>query len=356
MTKKTNSLSALMTLVAIASLSACGGGGESSAPAAPFVPVAAPSQAPTTVAAVPVGSYAAGSQQEGVFLLLNKERSNCGFGLVAQDPRLDKSATSHVNFLSANGGQFSHNEAAGLPFFTGVTEQARAVAAGYNGSVGGALSQNYVPAGFQATSSVRSLLAAPYHLLGLIGNFADVGIGHLEAPADALGYHASITNITLGQRTGVNDLDGSKVYTYPCAGSTGVNAMLTDESPSPLPTALALRYDSFRQYGTPIAIKLRTGKVLKVTNVTISPEGGGAPITTVVVDKTNDPLKGTLSWAPNSEAYALPTQRLLPLSTYTFTVTGTSDGVAFTHTPAKPFVTGPCYNTDPQTGLDVCVK
>ncbi len=289
-----------------------------------------------------------------MFYLLNQERGNCGFGLLAQEPKLDKSATSHVNFLANAGGGWGHTESPSLPFFTGVTEGDRALAAGYTTPVTAVLFEGFKSFDYNATSSVRGLLAAPYHLLGMIGNFADVGIGQLNSKASAIGGYVSTTNITLGQRSGFNDLDGSKVYTYPCAGSTGMNAMLSDETPSPLPTALALNRDSYKQYGTPIAIKLRTGKVLKVTNVTIIPAGGGAPIATVVVDKTNDPLKSTLSWAPNSEAYALPVQKLLPLTTYTFTVTGTSDGVPFTHPPAAPFVTGKCYDT--LNGANVCVK
>jgi uncharacterized protein YkwD len=353
MTNKATTLPALMSAVAIATLSACGGGGDSSSPAAVVTPVPITSQSPTIVAAVAQGTYASGSEQAGVFTLLNQERSNCRFGLVKQEPKLDKSATSHVNFLSVNGGSFSHTESPNLPFYTGVTEQDRAVAAGYTTPVTAVLFMGGVRADYHATTSVRDLLAAPYHLLGMIGNFADIGIGQLDKPADVTGVHVTITNITLGQRAGVNDLDGTKVYTFPCAGTTGVNAMLSRENPSPIPAAIA---QDFRLYGTPVAIKLRTGKVLKVTNVTISPASGGAPIATTVVDKTNDPLKGTLSWAPNSEAYALPMQKLLPLTTYTFTVTGTSDGVAFTHTPAAPFVTGPCYDIDPQTGLNICVK
>jgi uncharacterized protein YkwD len=360
MTHKTTHMSTLMSLVAIAALSACGGGGDSSAPAPGPVastpaPAPAASQAPTIVSAVAQPSYAT-TEHSDVFYLLNQERSNCGFGLLAQKAPLDKSATSHVNFLAANIGSFGHRESPGLPFFTGVTETDRAVAAGYTTPVTAVLFEGFKPFDYNATSSVRGLLAAPYHLLGMIGNFADVGIGQLNSKAATNDGYISRTNITLGQRSGVNDLDGSKVYTYPCAGSTGVNAMLSDENPSPLPTALALNRDSYKQYGTPIAIKLRTGKVLKVTNVTISPAGGGAPIATVVVDKTNDPLNGTLFLAPNSEAYALPVQKLLPLTTYTFTVTGTSDGVPFTHTPAAPFVTGKCYDNSAITGEVICLK
>jgi uncharacterized protein YkwD len=350
---KTTTLATLMALTAVAALSACGGGGSSAPTPVAAAPAPTPSQSPTIVASVPGTTYTVGSEHAGVYALLNQERNNCGFGLLKQDLTLDKSDAGHVNFLNANGGSFGHYESAGLPFFTGVTEQDRAKAAGYTTPVGAVLSQGRQVSGTHATEAVRTLLAAPYHLLGMIGNFADVGVGHLDTPVDSsgVGFNVGITNITLGQRAGVNDLDGTKIYTYPCAGSTGVNAMLADENPSPLPTTIAQNFDL---YGTPIAIKLRTGKVLKVTNVTISPVGGGAPIATTVVDKTNDPLKSTLSWAPNSEAYALPMQRLLPMTTYTFTVTGTSDGVPFTHTPAAPFVTGPCYRIDPQSGMSIC--
>jgi hypothetical protein len=74
--------------------------------------------------------------------------------------------------------------------------------------------------------------------------------------------------------------------------------------------------------------------------VVLAPAAGGAPVATVIVDQANDPQKSTDIRVPGSVAYALPLIPLLPLTAYTMTVTGTSDGVAFTKTLASPFTTG----------------
>jgi hypothetical protein len=144
-------------------------------------------------------------------------------------------------------------------------------------------------------------------------------------------------SVTLGMRSGVNDLDPDQVYTYPCAGTTGVQPRLTDETPNPIPLNLTQDY---KLYGSGIVVKVRVGKVLKVTGATLSPVGGGAPIATTTVDRTNDPQADRYTWSPDSVAFLLPMTVLLPFTSYNLTVTGTSDGKAFTKKLAKPFTTG----------------
>lgn len=338
MTKKTTR-HALISMIAIASLAACGGGGGSPAPApgpVAVIPVPVPAQVASIVTSVAKSTYLAGSDEQAAFDLLNKERSHCGFGLLAQDARLDQSAGSHAKFTVENGvNTHGHYEVPGLPFFTGVTETDRAIAAGYTGRVGAVMNSGFAKIGRNpAVTHVRELLAAPYHLLGMIDSYAEVGVGYATkaSPGDSwdpasLGYESAATNITLGRRAGVNDLDPAEVYTYPCAGSTGVAHALPYEIPSPIPLNLAQNY---LLYGTPIAITVRAGKKLKVAQVTLAPAAGGAPVATTIVDQANDPQKG--AYAPSSVAYALSMSPLLPLTAYTSTATGTSDGVAFTKT------------------------
>ena len=344
MTKKTTR-HALISLIAIASLAACGGGGGG-APApgpvaaipAPVPPAPVPAQVASIVTSVAKSTYAAGSEEESAFDLLNRERSHCGFGLLAQDTKLDQSAGSHAKFTVENGVfTYGHTEAPGLPFFTGVTETDRAKAAGYTGSVSAVLATGFNKIGnIRAATEVRGLLAAPYHLIGMMDAYADVGVGYATkaAPANTFDptnwHHESVaTNITLGARAGVNGLDPALVYTYPCAGSTGVAHALPNEIPSPIPLNLTQNH---LLYGTPIAIMVRTGKKLKVTGVTLAPAAGGAPVAMTVIDQVNDPQKGALYIAPASVTYALSMSPLLPLTAYTSTATGTSDGVAFTKT------------------------
>jgi Cysteine-rich secretory protein family len=284
------------------------------------------------VATIPTATYALGTEELAGFALLNQERQHCGFGLLAQNQQLDQSAGAHAKYLAVNGLSYGHRETAGLPFFTGVTETSRATAAGYSGPVAAVLAGDLDAIGkWGAVDHVRNLLAAPYHMLGMIDAYADVGVGHARqvSPNDAA-YETTATNITLGQRGGVNDLDPSQIYTYPCAGSTGVNAALVNENPSPIPLNLTQDY---RKYGTPIAVTVRAGMALKVTGVVLAPAAGGAPVvTTVIVDQANDPQRSTYMRVAGSVAYALPMSPLLPLTVYTATVTGTSAGVAFTKT------------------------
>jgi Cysteine-rich secretory protein family len=331
MKTKTTLINIVYSIAAAASLTACGGGDGAVAPTtSPVAATPAPLVA-TTVANVPKATYTVASEEAAAFALLNAERANCGFGLLAQNPKLDQSAGSHAKYLVVNGLDFGHKEVAGLPFFTGVTETNRATAAGYNGPVAAVLGTDFDLIGKRhSVDHARTLFAAPYHLLGMIDNYAEVGVGHAKqaSPNDAA-YETTVTNISLGQRAGVNELDPNQVYTYPCAGSTGVNRDLPDETPSPIPFSLTQAY---QLYGAPIAVTLRAGKTLKLTGVALAPAAGGAPVATTVVDLVNDPQRSTYIRVPGSVAYALPMTPLLPLTAYTTTVTGTSGGQAFTKT------------------------
>jgi uncharacterized protein YkwD len=306
-------------LMTSAALAACGGGGGAAAPAAVTVPAA-----PATVTA----GYAAGSQQGEAFALLNAERSKCGFGTLNQSAALDKSAKAHANFLAENGVQFGHTEVAGLPFFSGVEEKDRAAAAGYLDPVGAVLAASTgTLAGSQAYTpslQVRNILGAPYHVLAATDDFRDAGVGYASKLAGT--KESKALNITLG-KPGSNPLDAAQVYTYPCSGSTGVNAFLINESPSPIPSNLA---QDFKLYGTPIAVKIRTGKVLALTTATITPTAGGPAVATQIVNRSNDPQSGALMRADS--AFVLPLAPLLPGTSYTVQLAGANDDVALTKT------------------------
>jgi uncharacterized protein YkwD len=333
MKTKTTLINIVYCVTAAAALTACGGGGGSAV--APTTNSVAATPAPlvaTVVANVPAATYVAGGEEAAAFALLNAERKNCGFGLLSQDVKLDQSAGAHAKYLAVNGLNYGHKEAAGLPFFTGVTEMSRATAAGYNNSVAAVLAGDFDVTGkWHAVDHVRNLFAAPYHLIGMVDAYADVGVGHAKqaSPNLGAGYETTATNITLGLRAGVNDLAPDRVYTYPCAGSTGVNRILTNETPNPIPLNLTQAY---QLYGAPVAVTVRAGRILKLTGVVLAPAAGGAPVATTVVDQVNDPQKSTDIRVPGSVAYALPLTPLLALTAYTSTVTGTSDGVNFTKT------------------------
>lgn len=323
-------------LFTAAALAACGGGGGADAPTsnagtsaaspAPIAPAPAPA---TTVVTVPsVGTYLAGSEQANVFNLLNAERSRCGFGVLQQQAQLDQSAGAHAKFLTENGTYYGHDEAPGLPFFTGTTEAARALAAGYPNPVGADLATDAglssVPGQLVTNRQLRDLLGAPFHLLSLMDSFADVGVGFSRKIRNTVEINA--LNITLGRRAGVNDLDPEQVYSYPCQGSTGVQPVLTLESPSPIPLNLS---NNNKLFGSPIAVKVRIGKVLALTGATITPSAGGPAVAAQIVSLANTPQPALMR---ADSAYILPMTPLQAGTSFTVQLAGSSAGAAFTNT------------------------
>ena len=322
--KTTTQLSLL--LIATALLAACGGGGGvADAPAT--VPVTVPA-ALAPEAAAP--AYSAGSEESNTLALLNQERGRCGFGLLKQNEKLDQSAAAHAAYLVQNSLLHGHREDPALPGFTGRNETERAAAAGYLlnlvSAVLATLSGPPVAAStLTSTGQVRGLLASPYHLLSMLESVSDVGVGHRKKVGTD-GVERQALNITMGRVEGVNDLDASQAYSYPCEGSTGVNAGLADETPSPIPSNLS---QNNKLFGTPIALKVRTGRVLVVISAIVTPTAGGPAVAVQIVSQANTPRPDLMR---ANDAYVLPLSPLQAGTRYTATVAGASDGAAFTKT------------------------
>ena len=327
---KLSLLSLSLSLSLTAFVAACGGGGGAVAPtASPGTSAAAPAPATTVVTVPTPGIYLAGSEQANVYSLLVAQRTQCGFGALQQNAQLDQSAGAHATFLTENGTYWGHDERADLPFFTGVTEQARALAAGYPNPVGADLATDAglssVPGQLITTRQLRDLLAAPFHLLSLMDPFADVGVGVSRKVRNTVEINA--LNITLGRRAGVNDLDPDQVYTYPCQSTAGVQPVLTLETPSPIPANMA---QNNKLYGTPIAVKVRVGRVLALTNAVLTPSAGGPALAVQIVDQSNTPQPAFQpAFLRPDSAYILPLSPLTPGTSYTVQLAGTSGGAAF---------------------------
>ncbi|MHB8951176.1 MAG: CAP domain-containing protein, partial [Rhodoferax sp.] len=124
-----------LTLTSAALLAACGGGDESALaprnPAPVVPPVTAPQAvlASTIVTSVPAPTYAADSEELVAFNVLNAQRAHCGFGLLAQDTKIDVAAKNHASYLILNHLQ-GHYQASGDLGFTGVTPADRVLSAG----------------------------------------------------------------------------------------------------------------------------------------------------------------------------------------------------------------------------------
>ena len=310
-------------LITSALLAACGGGGGvADAPATVLVTVPA---ALAPEAAAP--AYSAGSEETNTLMLLNQERGHCGFGLLKQNAKLDQSAAAHAAYLVQNSLLHGHREDPALPGFTGRNETERAAAVGYLHPVSAALATLSGPpvaaSTLTSTGQVRGLLAAPYHLLSMIESVSDVGVGNRKKVGTD-GVERQALNITMGRVEGVNDLDASQAYSYPCEGSTGVNAGLADETPSPIPSANLVQ--DFRTYGGPIAVKVRTGRVLVVTSAIVTPTTGGPAVAVQIVSQANTPRPDLMR---ASDAYVLPLSVLQPGTSYTVQLAGTNDGQPF---------------------------
>lgn len=324
--KSTTKVFTLLTITS--ALTACGGGGGGGAPvtaATSTSSVSTPTPAPaagTIVSVVPPTNFTPSSEEEATFLLLNQERGRCGFGLLAQSNKLDQAAKSHTIYLVKNGLQYAHDEVAGLPFFTGTTEIARAAAAGYSNPVGAGLATYQGPVsatGLRSAKLLRGLLAAPYHLLSLLDNFADVGVGYTQEITG--GNEKTALNLTLGTRVGVNDLEGGRVFTYPCQSSVGAPTVLANEVPSPIPSNLP---QDFTKFGSPIAVKVKSGSALAVTSAALTPSAGGAPVALQIVTLANTPAQNVMR---ADSVYLLPLTPLLPGASYTASISGSINGI-----------------------------
>lgn len=329
---KSFSLNAILSAVfASGLLVACGGGGGSTAAAPGGTTPPIGGQA-TLVLTVPAATYT--GEQAAAYTLINIQRSTCGFGLLAQNAALDAAATAHVAYFpSSITGEDPHAEVTGRVGFTGTTPTARALAKGYVGAAG------EVAALGTGTSAVRLLLSGPYHLRGLMDGYRDIGIGvGVGAPIPEMNYFVG----DLGIQTGVAPqlLAGTDVLTYPCNGVTGVNYLMRNESPNPVPG----RDLNANPIGSPVLIKVRDGNALVIASATmVNVATGGSVLLRAPVSAATDPNRANgVSYFKASEAYVAPDAALAPGTTYQVTINGTNNGAVFSRTFS--FTTGTGVN------------
>lgn len=325
-------------------LAACGGGGSDGdrpAPAPGGASQAGTSgaQGPGGVATTaPASSYAAGSEELAAFEVLNAERGRCGFGVLAQNTRLDAAARAHADYQLRND-LFSHEEdQARFPDgFTGVTMVDRYAVQGYT-NYGGAVDEisgltgNADKTGF-GVQGVRNLLNAPYHLKGLMSGMREAGVAvrssrdtGTSTPRVLLQWNGAYT-----RDAGPQQLRAEDVLTYPCDGATGVDRQLANESPEPVP-GRDLRVSPL---GTSVYVATRTGNALTVSGVAMTNTRTGAAVALrTPVSGGNDPQQ---AYARN-EAYVAADGPLDAGTAYQVTLTGTNNGAAFTR--SFTFTTG----------------
>jgi hypothetical protein len=279
---------------------------------------------------VPSVTYGAGTEELAAYALLNNERSNCGFGLLAQNTKLDTAAAGHANYLLRNN-YAGHYQDSTKPFFTGVSPGDRATAAGYSWAI--ILDDNADTTGGTANiltgmgaAGVRSLLSAPYHALSLMSSELDIGLSVMSS--DTTGTTGTYgprnivqINIGLAQGSYSQKPDGATVQTYPCNGTVGTAYKLTNESPNPI-TGRDL---SVNPVGQPISVAVRPGQLITITGATMVKKSDGSSVPLLpTLTHDNDP-NHMIDW---SHAVVIPDQPLLPNTDYTVTLTGTNQTMA----------------------------
>lgn len=346
------------SLFAAGLLSACGGGGGGAAAGSPLanigdkviggvIAVITGSTEPTTSTQTTlpaqnassivntVTRYSGGAEETAAFNRLNNERSQCGFGRLAQSTQIDAAARAHADYQLRNNLDSHFEDKQKYPQgFTGVDEKARITAQGYLDFGAGA--DEYVistSAGGKTglgERAVRSLLSAPYHLRELMGSYRDVGFS-VRSGSDVgiTGGRDTFVQINAAYKAtaGPQVPTSSEVLTYPCEGVTGASKALYNEQPNPVP-GRDLRANPL---GTSILVAIRDGQRLTITNATVTKTVTGRavalrpPMTTA-----NDPNAPCAAGCLKShQAFILPDVPLDANSVYAVTIAGTNNGVSF---------------------------
>ncbi|CAG9230055.1 SCP domain-containing protein [Paraburkholderia tropica] len=312
---------AIAAAAAALMLSACGGGGGGDS--ASGTAASGNSGSNTTSAStgnVTTPTYSASSAQLAVFNTINSRRQACGFPALTENTVLDTAAQAHAAYMGANGGTVTDSEVSGNSGFTGVTYSDRAVKAGFPASavVGG------MSAGFYTNSTLTEAdygeqiaaewLSGVYHSALVDMPVTQIGVGWNELQYN--GFPEIQSSVTIAS---LQTMTGNLPLTYPCEGTTDVPYQVVGESPTPPNTSGA--------WGPAISVGANPTDTIRMTSGTLTDTSGNV-IAMQVLDSSTD----TSGVIKAYEGRAYPAVALSKNTTYTATVYGTTNGVAFTRT------------------------
>ena len=165
----------------------------------------------------------------------------------------------------------------------------------------------------------RGLLGTPYHAVGMVGPFKEMGVSlqnDVDAGATNVGRQLVI-DMGYTVAAGPQQPGGEDVLTYPCAGTTGTEWELTQESPPPRPNL------STNPAGQPVVFIVRPGQTVSISSIAMTVAGTGAavPLDTPVTS-LND-VNGELQ---SNQAFVLPTSPLTPNTMYHVVASGLNNG------------------------------
>lgn len=300
-----------LTLILSLGLVACGGGGDSTSN--------------------PVATYVPGAAEQGAWTVLQGARTQCGFGALTRNAKLDQAALNHSKYLvdrsiATGVSILSHLETPGLPGFTGIYPWDRTdftpLGTGYGTQVAEILQAtawDYVsPPTFptmaqRGTESMRDLLNTVYHLAGAMYDGADVGFGaymkttQINATTWREEYRFGSLN---GYQTSRITLGTHNVATYPCKDSVNIPPAFVPANEAPNPFPSMTKTDP--PVGPPIYLKADEGHEITVTSVNVRQNGVSVP--TTVLTHANDPnidIYG-FPYIGLHEAFVVPAIALLP--------------------------------------------
>lgn len=261
------------------------------------------------VAAYPASSATSATSPVEALAILNAERQANGIPPLTLNAQWSEGCAEYVHYLSINPGAFAtdaHHEQPGNPGYSADG----ALAAEYSELVGGDdwLGQD----AFDSAPLHLSSLLDP--LIGQIG--AAFGNGYSCVTAEALDDSL---------QTGPNVF-----YTYPGDGRAGVPVSEDTSSEIPDPTTIL----SLAEPTGPYLLVYGTGEWTAASHwsFTVSQASltgpGGAPVAITVIDQ-NTP--GFAIYVPVSAAMIVPDTPLAGHTTYTASITATSDRVTLSH-------------------------
>lgn len=325
----------LLTAAAVATLAACGGGGDGAPTLAPAA--SAPSAGSSIVASVLASTYAPGSEELAAFTLLNAERQRCGFGQMAQNVPLDAAAKAHADYQIVNDIVSHFENLSTKPTgFTGADAAARVIAQGYTGA-GAVADEIAVISGTSVKTGmgeggIRSLLNAPYHLNGLMSGYRDVGISvrsNVDVGAAAAAVFLQL-DAAYKASVGPQLMAASDVLTYPCDGTAGVDRQLSNETPNPVP-GRDLRINPL---GSTIYVAVLDGNTLAIASSSMVKTSTGQFITLrTPITATNDPQGPCAAGCFKShQGYVAADAPLEANTSYQVNITGTNNRTPFSRT------------------------
>ena len=297
----------LPALLAVALLSACGGGsGGDNSSLSTSTPAGQLTQEPGAPA------LSNNIATDG-FNWFNYRRGQTGLASLARNSLIDNAALGHSNYLNLNN-TVAHEQVLGKPGFTGVNLGDRLAKAGYVVTT----LQGEVIAGAANTSGfylAEELITAIYHRFVIFEPlFKEGGSG---AAVNNSGY-AYFTTDLAGNSSYGPGLPAGQIVAYPFSGQQKVAVSFSsdNESPDPVPNQDVVGY--------PISVHANYGAVLNVATFSVRQRGSATDLSVRLLRSDSD------AHTPVSAAAIIPLAPLTAATTYDVSFIGKVNGANLT--------------------------